>query len=132
MTRTTQVSAHYAAGARGDLAGMMADFAPDIEWVEAAGFPLAGTYRGPSEIAGQVFARIAAEWEGFGMVPDELFESGETVIALGRYVGTHRATGLELEARAVHVWRFTGALITGFEQVTDTLLVARAAEQGSK
>lgn len=132
MTHSERVSAHYAAGERGDLAGMLADFAPDIAWVEAAGFPLAGTYRGPTEVAERVFAPIAAEWDGFGMVPDELIERGDTVIALGRYVGTHRTTGHQLSARAVHIWRLAGTQITGFEQVADTLLIARAAEQETR
>lgn len=127
MTHIERVSAHYAASAKGDLDGMMADFAPDIEWVETAGSPLAGTYQGRAEIAGRVFSVIAEEWEGFGMVPDELLEQGDTVIALGRYVGRHRVTGSHLDARTVHIWRLTETHITGFEQVADTLLIVRAA-----
>ena len=34
---------HYAASARQDLAGMLADVAEDVRWTEAAGFPCAGT-----------------------------------------------------------------------------------------
>ena len=109
------IEAHYAAGAQGDLAGMMADFDPRIRWVEAAGFPL-------------VFAVIAGEWDGFGMRVDELHEDGDTVIAIGRYVATHRRSGRALDARTVHIWRLTGGRITGFEQLTDTRLVAEAAE----
>lgn len=128
MSNREIVAAHYAAGARGDLAGMMADFDPAIRWVEAAGFPLAGEYHGPDEIAGRVFAAIAEEWDGFGMHADELHESGDTVIAIGRYLGTHRRTGRELDARTVHIWRLADGRITGFEQITDTRLVAQAAE----
>lgn len=129
MTHRDLVAAHYAAGARGDLAGMLADFAPDIRWTEAAGFPLAGTYVGPDEIRDRVLAVIAAEWDGFGMRVDELVGDAGTVVAIGRYVGTHRRTGRPLDARAVHVWRLGGDKITGFEQITDTRLVALAAEE---
>ncbi len=122
------IEAHYAAGAQGDLAGMMADFDPRIRWVEAAGFPLAGAYVGPEEIGSRVFAVIAGEWDGFGMRVDELHEDGDTVIAIGRYVATHRRSGRALDARTVHIWRLTGGRITGFEQLTDTRLVAEAAE----
>ena len=44
------IESHYAAGELGDLPGMMADFAPDIVWTEAAGFPVAGTYVGPDSV----------------------------------------------------------------------------------
>lgn len=33
------IAAHYAASARGDLAGMLADLSPQAAWTEMAGFP---------------------------------------------------------------------------------------------
>ncbi|UOE44391.1 nuclear transport factor 2 family protein [Agromyces larvae] len=122
------IAAHYDAAAHGDLAGMTADFAPEIRWIEAEGFPTAGRYTGADEIGASVFAAIATDWDGFGMHADELLESGDTVVALGRYRGIHRRTGRALDARAVHVWRLADGAITGFEQIADTRLVADAAE----
>lgn len=127
VSNIARVSAHYDAGARGDLPGMMASFDPKITWVEAAGFPLAGLYTGPEAIAEGVFALIAKEWSEFGMHVDEFVESGDSVIALGHYRGAHRATGRILDARTAHIWRFSNDKIVGFEQITDTLLVALAA-----
>ncbi len=132
MSNLELVSAHYLAGARGDLSAMMAGFDARITWIEARGFPLAGEYHGTNEVRDRVFAAIAEEWEGFGMRVDELFECGDTVIALGQYCGTHRITGRELDARTVHIWRLSGNRIIGFEQITDTLLVAQAAGQGEE
>ncbi|MFT4232855.1 MAG: hypothetical protein QM606_08800 [Leucobacter sp.] len=66
------------------------------------------------------------------MIPDRLLESGGTVVAVGRYVGTRRTTGRNLGARTVHIRRVQGESIAGFEQITDTLLVARAAEGESE
>lgn len=129
MSNRELVAAHYAAAERGDLAGMMADFDDDISWVEAAGFPLGGEYRGRDEITACVFAAIAASWDGFGMRVDELHESGDTVIAVGRYLGAHRGTGRRLDARAVHIWRVEAGRIVAFEQLTDTKLVAEAARK---
>ena len=37
------VSDHYAASAGGDLAGMMAEAAPGVQWTEMAGLAFAGT-----------------------------------------------------------------------------------------
>lgn len=128
MSDIDLVAAHYDAAARGDLAGMTADFDPRITWVEAAGFALAGTYTGPEEIAARVFGAIAAEWRGFGMHVDEYVAQTGTVIALGRYRATHRSSGRELDARTVHIWRVRGDKLVGFEQLTDTAIVEQASQ----
>jgi uncharacterized protein len=39
------VRRQYLASASGDLEALRATLAPDVEWTEMAGFPLAGTYR---------------------------------------------------------------------------------------
>ena len=41
------VRRQYLASAAGDLEALRATLAPDVEWTEMAGFPLAGTYRTP-------------------------------------------------------------------------------------
>lgn len=128
MSNIDLVAAHYEAAARGDLPGMMADFDPRITWVEAAGFPLAGVYTGPEEITSRVFGAIISEWRGFGMHVDEYVSQGDTVVALGRYLATHRTSGRELDARTVHIWRVRGDKLVGFEQLTDTQLVERASQ----
>jgi len=80
------VAAHYAAGARGDLTGMVADLHPQVRWTEAGGFPYGGTYIGPQAVIDGVFAAIGREWDSFGFRVDELLHAGETVVALGRYL----------------------------------------------
>lgn len=51
----------YAAFARGDIQGLLALFAEDIEWViPGAGLPLAGTYRGKAGVA-SFFEKLALE-----------------------------------------------------------------------
>src|SRR5579862_1053480 len=77
--------------------------APDVEWTEAAGFPYAGTYRGVDEIMNGVFARIGAEWDGFGVDMDNLYDAGDNVIATGFYHGTYRSTNRSMRASFAHV-----------------------------
>lgn len=117
------VEAHYAASERGDLAGMVENFADTIAWTEMAGFPYAGTYVGTDAIKAGVFGRLGADWKGFRADPDELVDGGDgTVVAIGHYSATHRATGKGMRVRFVHVWRVEDGKITGFEQFTDTHL----------
>ena len=128
MDRTPRqvIEEHYAASARGDLDGMVADFSADVEWIEMAGFPYAGTYRGADEVRSGVFGRIAAEWTGYQAVPEELVDSGAHVVAFGTYSGTYTATGRSMRARFVHHWTVRDGRITRFEQFTDTHLVRAA------
>jgi ketosteroid isomerase-like protein len=117
---------HYAASARGDLDGMLAPFAPDVEWIEMAGFPYAGTYRGPAAVREGVFERLGAEWVGYQAVAEDLVADGEHVVAFGTYSGTYRATGKAMRARFVHHWTVQDGRVVRFEQFTDTHLVRQA------
>lgn len=126
MNNLQIIQAHYAASDRGDLAGMLAPLAPDVQWTEAAGFPCAGTYIGPDAVRQGVFARLAAEWDGYTAAMDEVLDAGGTIVGIGTYSGTHRETGRHFTARVAHIWRLTDGRVTAFEQITDTLQVARA------
>lgn len=118
----------YAAFAAGDIASVLAPMAPDIAWTEAEGYPYAGTYHGPDAVLNGVFARTGAEWDGFAAVCDELVTEGDTVVALGHYSGTFKATGKSFRAPFVHVWKFAGDKVQRFIQHTDTVLVQRALQ----
>jgi uncharacterized protein len=82
----------YSAFSRGDVAGVLAALAPDIVWVEAEGFPSAGTYTTPDDVLHKVFMRLAAEWEAFSATPREYVCDGSSVVAIGDYSGTCKAT----------------------------------------
>ena len=122
------VSEHYAASDRGDLAAMLADVAPDARWTEMAGFPCAGTWVGPAQIAEHVFKVLGSEWNDYRMTLEALVDGGDCIVGIGTYSGTYKRTGRAMQARVAHVWRLTGGEIVAFEQFTDTLLVAKAME----
>ena len=120
------IEAHYAAGDAGDLPGMLAPFADDIIWTEAAGFPLAGTYIGPAAVAEHVFGALQRDWDGYTVAIDELIDTGDTVIGLGTYSGTYRETGKSFQARVAHIWRLADGKAIRFEQITNTAEVLAA------
>lgn len=126
MTNRSIIEAHYAASDRGDLDGMLAPLASDVEWTEMAGFPCAGTYRGPQAVAEHVFAALAADWDGYTVTIDQVLDAGDTIVGVGTYSGTYRATGRAMRARVVHVWRLQAGQVVAFEQFTDTLKVREA------
>jgi uncharacterized protein len=122
------IRAIYDAFAAGDIAGVLGRMSPDIVWNEAENFPYAdgNPYRGPEAVLAGVFARIGAEWDGFEALAEEMIDGGDTVVALGRYRGTCKATGRSISAQLAHVWRVEGGKAAAFQQYADTLQVARA------
>lgn len=117
----------YEAFAAGDVPGVVARMSPDMVWNEAENFPYAdgNPYRGPEAILGGVFARLGSEWDGFAASPEEFLDAGDTVVVLGRYRGTCKATGRSMDAQLAHVWRVADGKATRFQQYTDTLQAAR-------
>src|SRR5690349_2657619 len=57
------VRRQYLASAAGDLEALRATLAPDVEWTEMAGFPLAGTYRTPEGVTTNVMEKLGQEWD---------------------------------------------------------------------
>ena len=117
----------YLASAAGDLEALRATLAPDVEWTEMAGFPLAGTYRTPEGVTANVMEKLASEWEGWAAHDDTYVVDGENVVVLARYTARHRATGKPLAVRVAHHFVVRGGLIVRFEQFVDTALVRDAA-----
>jgi len=117
----------YDAFSVGDVPGVLGRMAPGIVWNEAENFPYAdrNPYVGPQAIAEGVFMRIGAEWDGFAVVPEEILDAGDTIIALGRYLGSFKATGKKQSTQMVHVWRIKDGKAVQFQQYADTLQVAR-------
>lgn len=117
----------YEAFAAGDVPGVLGAMSEDIVWNEADNFPYAdgNPYIGPEAILHGVFARTLDDWEDFKVEVDELLDAGDTVVALGRYTGTCKATGQPQHTQIAHVWRIRDGKIVRFQQHADTLHVAR-------
>ncbi len=107
---------------------LQAYLAPDAKWTEAAGFPYAGTYTGFTEIAENVFARLASEWTDYRFVPEHYVADGHRVVAYGTYYGMYNATGKAFSARVSHVWQVEDGKIVKFEQFVDSAPVKEAME----
>ncbi len=122
------VQSFYEAVGRGDLPAGLALLTPDCAWTEMEGLADAGTFHGPDEVRDTIFVRIGSEWDGFALAVDEVLEAGETVVGVGTYSGTFKATGRSMQARVVHVFRVREGRITAFEQFADTLRIVAAKE----
>ncbi|MEV4237023.1 nuclear transport factor 2 family protein [Nocardia sp. NPDC049737] len=121
------VRRQYLASAAGDLAALRETLAPDVEWTEMAGFPLAGTYRTPDGVTSNVMEQLAKEWDGWTAHDDTYVVDGENVVVLARYTATHKHTGKPLNVRVAHHFTVRTGHIVRFEQFVDTALVRDAA-----
>jgi ketosteroid isomerase-like protein len=122
MSNTQTLQAAYAALANNDPSVLFGAMAPDIEWNQAEGNPLAdrNPYVGGQAIGEGVFGRLMATIDSFTATPNRFVESGDDVIVLGRYGGTMKHNGDKLDAPFCHVFRFDGDRIVTFQQFTDS------------
>ena len=122
METAELVQSLYEAFGKGDVPYVLGQFSPDLVWNEAENFVYAdrNPYLGPQAVLEGVFLRLAAEWDGFGLTIEEIVASGDTAVALGRYRGTHKASGTAVDAQFAHVWKVAGGKVARFQQYTDT------------
>ena len=121
-TMIASVQRLYAAFGRGDVAGVLAELADEVDWAaEAAGTgaPWYGSYRGRDSVP-EFFGAIAAT------IDIEQFEvigyttGGDAVIATVRWAFTVKATGRRAEMYMQHWWRFSDGRIVFFRGSEDS------------
>jgi uncharacterized protein len=112
----------YEAFGKGDIQTVIAALDPQVEWWEAENFIYAdrNPYLGPQAVLEGVFARIAEEWEGFVVSPEEILDAGETIIGHGHYSGTYKRNGEHVRAQFAHFFTFRDGRVVKFQQYTDT------------
>jgi ketosteroid isomerase-like protein len=120
------VRRQYLASAAGNLEALRATLAPDVEWTEMAGFPLAGTYRTPEGVTAGVMESLTRDWDDWTAHDDTYITQGESVVVLARYTAVNKATGKQLNVRVAHHFTVRGGQIVRFEQFTDTAKVRDA------
>jgi uncharacterized protein len=116
------VQSLYDAFARGDAGTVLGALHPEVAWNGAESNPYAvgSPFRGPQRVGEEVFGPLLTDYENFAARPERLVAEGDTVVALGRYSGTHRASGQPLDAQFAHAWTVEDGKITHFQQYTDT------------
>ena len=129
MDNKALIQGLYASFAAGDVEGVVAAFADNIEWTEADGFPLAGTYTGPQAVVENVFMRLGEFSDNWGVTVNRYIADGDTVVADGLYTWNHKESGAPCEVRMAHVWTLVDGKVVSFLQHVDT---ARVREQISQ
>jgi uncharacterized protein len=125
------VRAVYRAVEDGDHEALLGHLAADLHWRQAAtAVPAAGQdITRATDVLRRVIVPFEQDWDGFTEEVDELFAADGRVVTTGRYRGTFRATGRELEAEFCHLWRAEDDRIVRFRQLTDTAAFLLATER---
>ena len=111
---------------RDDLDAVMALYAEDVVAVAPAEWPEAGTFSGRDAVREQ-FARLKDSWEEERIEQDELIDLGDRVLALDRWVGKGKGSGLELERPGGTLITLRGGKIVRIEFYSDQSEAREAA-----
>jgi len=118
----------YESFASGDIEGIRASMASDIEFRMPGGSAGGGTFYGFDEIVDDVFARQRKDWENVSVVPARYITDGDTVIALFEWSGTSSETGKSVVVEGAHVFDFEDGTITQWISFADTAMFDAALE----
>lgn len=103
----------YEAFSRGDVAGVLAVLADDVEWTVPPPLPQAAKAHGPDEV-GQFFQRLGGIWEDFSVDVDDFVSSGDRVCVIGR--GSGKVDGKQAGYGFVHCWTLAGGSASRFDE----------------
>jgi ketosteroid isomerase-like protein len=111
----------YDAFDSGDMDAVVADMHPEIEWHQAQGLPHGGLYHGIDEVRRNIFDPLDEQWwDEFTADPEEFLDAGPDVVVVGRYRGTAKGTGKQLDVPFVHIWTVQDNKAIRFRQFLDT------------
>ncbi|HEX8560925.1 MAG TPA: nuclear transport factor 2 family protein [Pyrinomonadaceae bacterium] len=121
------VQAIFEAFGRGDVPGVLAHLAEDVEWRAPgpAAVPYLGERRGHAGAA-EFFTQLGTNVEFESFEPLGFVAEGDRVVALGRERGRVRATGKTFDNEWALVFTFSGGRVTRFQLYEDTAAVAGA------
>ena len=121
MTTNKEIIAGaYASFAKGDVPSVVALMDPEIEWTQAEGWPLHGTFVGPQAVVDGVFMRLGEIGENFSVNVTQLVAEDKTVVGLGTYSWSRKGSDEPAEVKIAHVWTLADGKVTRFQQHLDT------------
>ena len=95
----------YEALGRGDSGPLLGLLEPGFEWIEpeVPGYPLSGIHHGAEGLGG-VLDRLQVMFEDLAIGADEVLESGDRVVAVGKLHGRPPGAGSDWVLPFAHVW----------------------------
>jgi ketosteroid isomerase-like protein len=116
----------YDAFARGDIAYILEQLDPSVEWHAPTTVPFSkGLHRGPDEVA-QFFAGIAEHVSEPSVETYEFLPTGDRVVVLLCFRGRGVESGVPFEAPEAHIWKLAGGRVVEERAYADTAAIVQA------
>jgi uncharacterized protein len=106
----------YDAFARGDVPGLLASLAEDVDWNVPAVLPHGMKAHGREEV-GRFFEGLGATWSDFQVEVDDFVGSDDRVCVIGRARG--RLDGSDTGYGFVHSWTVRNGALARFDEYVD-------------
>jgi ketosteroid isomerase-like protein len=120
------VRRHYEDWNSGDIDGVIAAFAPDVEWHGHPRLPEPGPYAGRDQVE-RWMDQFREAWGQLEARPIEVLDAGDSVVALVHMTGRGRGSGVEVQGGVdVHVMTLEADGITYFQIFPGDMAAARA------
>jgi uncharacterized protein len=115
----------YAAFNSGDIQTVLANVAPDAEWVNYGpdAVPYFGSFSGRMT---EVFQAIGESTTSGNVAIDQYIAAGDKVVTQGRYRATVRSTGAKIDVPIAHVFTLRDGRVTSWKGYGDTAAVLAA------
>ena len=131
MSNVDVVHKVYEALDRGDVPAVLGVMDKGIQWREAEHnpyMPSGEPWIGPDAILNNLLTKLASEWDAFTVHPKMFHGAGDAVVVEGRYTGTYKKTGKQLDAQFCHIWHVKDGALTRFQQYVDTAQMRDAVD----
>ena len=119
----------YAAFGRGDIPALLGYMVDSIHWRPVIGtashVPFSGERTGKAGVA-EFFKRVAETEDFQQFEPREFVAQGDTVVAIGHYRATVKATGRTFDSDFVMVFTLRDGKVATFREFTDSAAVNAA------
>jgi uncharacterized protein len=112
------VRAGFAAYNAGDVDGLLAVCAPDVELVPLSSLLTGETYRGHQGVRDYLDA-ISEDWSQRVVELDRLIEAGDEVVLRGRFQARGRSSGVDVDAPAAWVVTLRDGRVVRLRAYTD-------------
>jgi len=108
------VKGAYESFGKGDIPGVVEAVDEGVQWDSTESLPQGGSYSGPDGVV-QFFEAVGGAWEGLEIEIEDLLESGDHVVAVGKAQGELKGSG-STGYGFVHVFTLDGGKIVRFRE----------------
>jgi hypothetical protein len=125
QANTAVIQTMYTGFNSGDIQTILANVAPNAEWVDygPGAVPYFGDFTG--RIA-DFFKAIGESTTGGNVAIDQYIASGDIVVTQGQYTATVRTTGATIDAPIAHIFTLRDGKVTSWKGYGDTAAVLAA------